>query len=188
MSNGAGVDPRLPGMSNKAVKDATGRDWAEWVAVINNWPGSAEGHTAVARYLSDELGVDGWWAQGVTVGWERLTGRRQRHQQADGTFTANKARTLMIDVPAIRQTLLDDDMRTRSLGLSGTGLRSKATSRRIRIAHASGTILFDFFSQPDGRTRISIAHEQLTSAAEVTRWRDFWGAWLKRLGSTADAG
>ena len=65
-----------PEMSNEAVVAATGRGWDEWCDLIDGWPGHTEGHSAIARHLQDELGVDGWWAQTVTVGWERITGVR----------------------------------------------------------------------------------------------------------------
>ena len=74
-------------MSDDAVREATGRGWDEWVALIEEWGGHGDGHGAIARWV-EEQGVDGWWAQTVTVGFERITGIRLPHQMADGTFTA----------------------------------------------------------------------------------------------------
>lgn len=78
-----------PQQSDEVIRDNTGRGWDEWRELIEAWPGNTDGHGAVAAWLQQEHGVDGWWAQSVTVGWERISGRRLPHQMADGTFTAN---------------------------------------------------------------------------------------------------
>ena len=89
-----------PETTDEAVTEATGRGWDEWRRVIEASEAAAEGHGAVAAWLSAEHGLDGWWAQTVTVGWERITGRRLPHQMPDGTFTASVTRTITTD-PAI---------------------------------------------------------------------------------------
>ena len=40
--------------------------------------------------------VPGWWAQTVTVGYERIKGLRAVGQRRDGTFEANKSRTFAV--------------------------------------------------------------------------------------------
>ena len=65
-----------PETSDDSVSSATGRGWDDWCDLIDEWPGHADGHTAIAAYLIAEHGVDPWWAQSVTVGYERITGLR----------------------------------------------------------------------------------------------------------------
>ena len=59
-----------PEMADDTLREATGRGWDEWCDIIDVWPGHAEGHTAIATFVREEHGVDGWWAQTVTVGYE----------------------------------------------------------------------------------------------------------------------
>ena len=55
-----------PEMAEDTLREATGRGWDEWCDIIDAWPGHADGHTAIATYVREEHGVDGWWAQTVT--------------------------------------------------------------------------------------------------------------------------
>lgn len=67
---------RLGGMSDEAVRKRTGRTWTEWVEVLDaadavRWP-----HAKIARHLYEDHEIPGWWAQMVTVGYERIRGLR----------------------------------------------------------------------------------------------------------------
>lgn len=41
-----------------------------------------------------ELGNHGWWAQGITVGYEQHIGRRLPGQKSDGTFACSASKTV----------------------------------------------------------------------------------------------
>jgi len=64
------------GISDDRILEQTGKRSAEWYALLDAWDGPAKGHTAMARYLRDELGIPGWWAQNVTVRYEWERGMR----------------------------------------------------------------------------------------------------------------
>jgi hypothetical protein len=170
-----------PEHSEDVIRDATGRGWDEWCDVIDAWSGHTDGHTAIATYVREDLGIEGWWAQSVTLGYERITGVRVRHQRSDGTFSANKTKTVTIDRDALRAMLLDDADRADLFPGFETELRSKPTSKVPRIAIGPGIALISIEPRPDGRTTIAIAHERLPSAEEVDRWKDYWAGWLAAL-------
>lgn len=113
-----------PEVVDARVLDATGRGWNDWCDIIDAWPGHADGHTAVAAWLQSTHQVDGWWAQTVTGGWERITGRRLPGEMRDGSFTANKSKTVAGDAALIRKMLLDDDLRADLFPGKSTELRS----------------------------------------------------------------
>jgi hypothetical protein len=56
------LPPRVaePGMSDAAIYRGSGRTWDEWFAILDVWDATTKGHTAIARYVSVDLGVDGW--------------------------------------------------------------------------------------------------------------------------------
>jgi len=170
-----------PELSDESVRAATGRGWDEWCDIIDTWPGHTGGHTAIAAHLQEEHGVDGWWAQSVTVGYERITGLRLRYQQPDGTFSAGKSRTVVADTALLRELLLDDTDRADLFPGLDTELRSPPTSKVIRIAIGPGTAQIALDTQADGRVKVSIAHERLTSSEEVERWKDYWSEWLAAI-------
>jgi len=170
-----------PEMADDTLREATGRGWDEWCDIIDAWPGHVDGHTAIATYLHDEQDVPGWWAQTVTVGYERITGLRLPHQQPDGTFSAGKSRTVMVDAGLIRGMLLDAGDRADLFPGLETELRSRATSKVLRIGIGPGTAQIALDPQDDGRVKITIAHDKLPTADAVEKWKGYWSDWLEAV-------
>jgi len=88
------VGSNAEGVGDDAVRAATGRDRAEWFALLDEARAATWTHQQVATWLVREHGVDGWWAQGVTVGYEQARGIRRPGQRQDGTFEASVSRTV----------------------------------------------------------------------------------------------
>ena len=173
-----------PEMAEDTLREATGRGWDEWCDVIDAWPGHADGHTAIATYVREEHGVEGWWAQTVTVGYERITGLRLPHQQPDGTFSAGKSRTVTVDAGLLREMLLDDEDRADLFPGFETELRSRTSSKVLRIGIGPGTAQIALDTQADGRVKITIAHDKLPTPEAVEEWKTYWSDWL----AAVDAG
>jgi len=170
-----------PEMADDTLREATGRGWDEWCDIIDAWPGRAEGHTAIATYVREEHGVDGWWAQTVTVGYERISGLRLPHQQPDGTFSAGKSRTVTADAELLREMLLDGEDRADLFPGLETELRSRPGSKVIRIGIGPGTAQIALDTQDDGRVKITIAHDKLPTPDAVEEWKDYWSDWLEAV-------
>jgi hypothetical protein len=168
-----------PDVGDDRILEATGRGWDEWCSMIDGQPGRDAGHTAIAAHLVEHHGVDGWWAQTVTVGYERIRGIRLKYQVADGTFTAGKSKTVGIDNELLRKMLLVD--RADLFPGFETELRSKPESRNVRIAIGPGTAEFSLEPTRDGRTKVTVSHAKLPTSAEVTAWRGYWADWLAAL-------
>ncbi|MEL7974397.1 DUF4287 domain-containing protein [Isoptericola sp. F-RaC21] len=175
-----------PDVSDDAIRENTGRGWDEWVALVDAGPGRDAGHTAIAAWVVDEHGVSGWWAQSVTVGYERITGLRVPGQRPDGTFSVSRSRLLDVD-PAALRALLDDDADRADLvpGLTLTP-RSRPGVQRPRFGVADdggGHGVAMFSMDPAGsRLRLTVTHERLGSAAEAETWKAYWADWLAALG------
>lgn len=170
-----------PEVSDDAVLTATGRGWDDWCDLIDSWPGRVGGHTAIAAYLIDDVKVDPWWAQMVTGGYERITGLRLPHQRPDGTFTASRSKTVAIDAEVLRNMLFNDDDRADLFGGEPTELRSKPSSKSIRLGVGPGVALISLEPKPDDRTRVAIEHSRLPDFDDVAEWKFYWGEWLDAL-------
>lgn len=171
-----------PGHPDDAIEAKTGHRWNDWVALIEAGPGRDAGHTAIAAWVHQQ-GVPGWWAQAVTVGYERLTGLRVPGQMADGTFSFAKSRVVDIPRDALRALLLDGGDRADLIPGFETELRSKADSKSLRFGFSRdgesiGTVQFSFDLAPGERLRLTVTHDKLASAAESEHWKSFWGEWL----------
>ncbi|MDJ0771404.1 MAG: hypothetical protein QNJ12_21640 [Ilumatobacter sp.] len=170
-----------PEMNDERVRAATGRGWDERCDLIDAWPGHTGGHAAVATHVHDRYDVTYWWAQAITGGWERITGRRLPNQMADGTFTAGKSKTVPVAADELRALLFDADARSDLFPGHDTELRSKPTSKAVRIAIGPGSALFTIEPKADGRTKVTVSHERLTTVDELPAWKFFWGEWLDAL-------
>jgi hypothetical protein len=170
-----------PEQSDEVVREATGRGWDEWCDVIDAFPGRGDGHAAIATHVQQEHDVEGWWAQTVTVGYERIVGLRLPHQGLDGTFTAGRSATIRVDSAALRETLLDEDGRAALFSGIETELRSRPTSKNVRLRVGSGTAEIAIDQRDDGRAKVTIAHAKLPEATDVELWKSFWGDWLAAL-------
>lgn len=81
-------------ISDEAVKAKTGKVWSEWIEHLDNWGAKERDHAAIAKYLWNEVGIDHWWAQTITVRYEQERGMRILGQRADGTFELSVQRTI----------------------------------------------------------------------------------------------
>lgn len=174
-----------PDHADALVREKTGRGWNDWVAAIDAGPGRAAGHTAIAAWLVEQ-GVDPWWAQGVTVGFERITGLRLPGQMPDGTFTVSRSRVVPMSRPDVRELLLDDASRAALLPDHETPMLSKPGVKTPRFAllrgdERLGVVSFAVDAAPADRTRLTVTHSQLATAADAARWKQFWGDWLAAL-------
>ncbi len=170
-----------PEMGDPILIERTGRGWEAWCDLIDAWPGHEDGHAAIAAWITDEHGIDAWWAQTITVGWERITGRRLPHQMPDGTFTAGRSRTVAVDAEQLRALLLDDEARTDLFPALPTELRSKPTSKNVRLALGPGVAEIALTPRTDGRTKVAVQHHKLPEFGDVDHWKAFWDEWLQAL-------
>jgi len=170
-----------PEMSDEAVATATGRGWDEWCDIIDAWPGCDTGHTAIAAYLRDEHDVDMWWSQGVTGGYERITGRRLPYQRPDGTFTAGKSKTITTDAELIRSMLLDDEQRGDLFPGIETTLRSRPDAKALRVQVGPGVAQISLTPASKERTAVSVQHAGLATYDDVEEWKFYWSDWLDAI-------
>lgn len=93
-------------MSDSKLVAATGKARADWHAVLNAAGAQEWKHPVIAAWLQSEHGVDGWWAQGITVGYELAIGRRLPGQTADGTFSVSVTKTINGSRAAVIESVL----------------------------------------------------------------------------------
>ncbi len=170
-----------PETTDDAVRAATGKNWDEWCDIIDARPDRSDDHTSIAAYLIDDLGVDPWWGQTITVGYERISGLRLPYQRPDGTFTAGKTATVAVEAELLRALLLSDDGRADLFPGFETELRSRQTSKAIRIAIGGGLAQISLEARDGGRSRVAVAHERLAAFEDVEPWKTYWTEWLEAI-------
>ena len=177
---------RSPTIGDEAFVRATGKAPAEWVRIIEESGGGQRSHAEIAGWLAAEHGLDGWWAQNVTVHYERASGRRAPHQKADG-YAVSVSRTVDLEADAIGAWFTHDSLRDRWLDPGLLSLRTLQLGRsaRFTVAGSDSRVAIWLTPKPGGRTGVQVQHERLPDPEAVEHWRAFWREHLDRLATIA---
>jgi uncharacterized protein YndB with AHSA1/START domain len=171
-----------PGMSDEAILRNTGKTWAEWFALLDHWGATERTHAEIARHVYETSDISGWWAQGVTVGYERARGMRKRHERPDG-FSVNASKTVAAPVERLFAAFVDDSLRDQWLEPGTLRLRTSQPERSARFdIVATGTVLTANFTAK-GESKASVQLQELKIATEddVESRKTLWKASLNRL-------
>jgi len=172
-----------PGLSDKAVKAGTGRDWAEWIRWLDRAGAVHRPHPDIARLLQRDEGLSPWWAQTVTVGYERIKGLRQIGQKRSGSWEAVRSRTYPVPVRRL-YAAFGPRNRGRWLAEPGVRIRTSIANRSIRFSWPDGTSVHAVFIDKGGsRSTVNVQHAKLASAADRDARKTWWGDRLDRLAS-----
>jgi hypothetical protein len=112
MANRAG-ESKGPRMSDSAVKAKTGKTWKEWFAILDKAGASKMNHQEIVKYLNTKQGLGPWWQQMVTVTYEQVRGRREKHQKPDG-YQISLSRTIPSPLAKLFKSFANEKARARS--------------------------------------------------------------------------
>ena len=173
----------LAGMSDASIKAKTGCNWERWVKTLDRWGAEKKSHREIASMVAKTWKIDGWWAQAVTVGYERIKGLRARGQRRDGSYEATKSRTFDVPVTTLFDAFADKKVRDRWLGENNVKVRTATAPKSIRLGLADGSIVAVGFL-PKGKTKSSVALSQmkLPDRETANRLKQYWSEQLDVLG------
>ncbi len=181
-SAAAGKALKLAGVGNQAVTRATGKDWNDWLSLLDRSGAKKMSHKDIALLLSRKFGVPDWWSQMVTVGYEQARGLRDANQTASG-FRAYASRTVGAEIDRLYDAWQDPRIRERWLPGAPLEVRRATDGKSMRITWTVGKSDVDvnFFGKGPEKSMVQVQHGRLASAASVTRQKAFWTQALERL-------
>ncbi len=168
------------GVSDDAITKATGRGGEEWLEILDQWGALDRTHKEIATYLMQEHEVPGWWAQSVTVLFERARGLREVGQRADGTYYAGGSKTVNVDVETLFDAFADPEIRAR--WLTGIELEAKTITRPkyIRFDLPDGTrVVAGMGPKGESKSNVGIEHARLPGPEAREELKAIW---RQRLG------
>jgi len=179
----------LAGMKDDAIAAKTGRTWREWVRALDADGAAAMAHRDIAAMVHSKHRVGDWWAQTVTVGYERIKGLRERGQRRNGTYEVSKSRTFNVPVTALFAAWADHGTRRRWLEGVDPVVRTASAPKSMRLKWPDGTIVaVGFTAKGHGKSTVALGHTKLRDRAESGKAKAFWTDRLDALGSLlADA-
>jgi len=173
---------KLAGKSDAILKERTGCTWERWVKALDHKQAHTWPHREIAKYVHEKYKIPGWWAQTVTVGYERIKGLRAIGQRRDGSFEASKSKTF--PVPLARLYGAFHDARTRARWLPGVDLtvRTATRDKSLRITWPDRTsVEVGFIRKGADRSQVAVQHGKLADRAAVTRIKQYWAERLSAL-------
>lgn len=171
---------QLAGQRDAVVRERTGKSWAEWMAVLDEQGATELSHAEIARWVNQQID-DSWWAQTVTIGYERLCGRRGVGQTCDGDFQASKSKTVRAPRPTVFATLLD--LAGEGAWLDGLVLDGATEPKSVRFVDEDGSRAALWLTDKGDRCSVSVNHTKLATAEDVARVK---AAWAPRLDALAE--
>ena len=168
-------------MSDEAVLAATGKHPDDWFALLDAAGAAGWAHPAIARWLQDEQGATGWWAQGITIRFEQARGLRVPGQRSDGTFAVSASKTVDGALDAVYVAMVA----AFSAEFGGDPTSSRAEGARPVArwrADDGGSIVATSESASGGRIRVSAQHEKLPNPDSSDAAKQRLQSALSRLG------
>ena len=171
--------PRLDvdlGKSDESILKGSGKTWDEWFAILDKWGATDHTHGEIARFVQEKHGVSGWWAQTVTVGYERGRGMRRVHQGADGSINVSVSKTLPFSTKKLFEEFTNARKRNRWLEPGTLRTRTSRPNKSARFDFENDGSRVHVYFDPKGRskTTVTIQHERLPDELHVEKMRAFW--------------
>jgi hypothetical protein len=186
-------EPKAPDapltMSDEAIRRGTGRGWEEWFDLLDEWGADERTHKEIARWLHQEHAVDGWWAQSVTVSYERARGMRAVGERPAG-FSVTAQKTAAVPVERLYDAFADASLRARWLPDAELRERTATRPKSARFDWGDGAtrLVVGFSAKGAEKSAVALEHERLPDAAEAERMKAFWRERLGVLAAQLEGG
>ena len=165
----------LAGMSDAKVAAKTGRTWREWVSLLDADGAAAMRHRDIAALVRSRHGVGDWWAQTVTVGYERIKGLREIGQRRSGEYEAGKTKTFGVPVGVLFDAWAIRAKRRRWLDGVDPKVRTATKPKSIRLQWPDGTIVVvGFTAKGRARSTMAIQHTKLPDRSAADQMKRYW--------------
>jgi hypothetical protein len=177
-----------PPLSEERLLEATGSGWDAWIKRLDEWGAAGRNHTEIARWLREEQGVEGWYAQSITVGYERARGLRAPGEHAEG-FAVTASRTIAVPVERLFAAFEEPELREQLL--PGADLRTRTAtapkSARYDWEGGSTRVIVGFEGLGESKSRVALSHERLPDADTAEGMKTWWRERLTALKSELEA-
>jgi hypothetical protein len=168
-------------LNDGPVLNATGSDYATWFALLDDLDATTMSHRDIAAHLVEQRDLPGWWAQHVTVAYERVRGMRALHQTSDG-YSISKSKTIPVPVEAAYRAVVDDEVRSRWLD-GVLEISSTKAHRTVNGRWEGGPerVTIAFTAKGEDKTQVALGHLRLPTAEAAVAAKVAWEQRLRRL-------
>jgi uncharacterized protein YndB with AHSA1/START domain len=198
------------GARDETILVKTGKSRGDWYAILDAFDCRSNGHKATAKFLEEVHGVGPWYAQTITVDYERARGIREIGQRDGGKFAVNVSRTISVPVERAWQAWADpaemsawfttnatQDFREGGSYDNGDGdkgiYKKIVPNERLHFTwenenHCPGSMVIVEFISKNDKTTVAITHEKLPDKAGCEDMKKGWTWALTSLKSYLETG
>jgi hypothetical protein len=180
------VDASLFPCGDAAIRAATGKDWREWMTLLDGAGAAARklDHSRMWELVMQSLPDSaGWWGQMVAVGYERARGIREKNESCNGDFQATVSKTFQVPLFAAFAAWADAALRENWLDAPGLDFTKLNMGKNIRARWPDGSRLDIRFNETgSGKCQIVVDTMKLADAAAVQNAKAFWQSQFEKLG------
>lgn len=169
-------------MSDAAVKARTGKNWKEWLAILDRAGGKKMNHQEIVKYLHTKHVVGPWWQQMVTVTYEQMRGLREKHKKPGG-YQISVSRTLKTPLAKLFKSFANEKARNAWLAEDSLTVRKATPNKSVRISWNDGksSLEINFYSKGDDKSQVVVQHSKLPDAIASAKMKAYWAKALERL-------
>ena len=176
-------------MSDDRISRGTKRTWAQWLEFLDAEGARELPHKEIAQRIVATGDSSPWWAQTITVEYERHIGRRAVGQDHKGSWNVSASRTLEgtpDELLARWRAHVAGREEFNDLPVAGEPSITRTENRRVwrvPLLDASRVaVSFDQRGRAPPKAAITVTHERLHGAEAVEPWRAIWKSLLAELG------
>ncbi len=194
----AATRPSKGSVSDAKAREKTGHGLDHWFAVLDRFSAVEKGHTAAARHLSEAHDVDGWYAQGITVAYERARGVRVLNQRCDGDYEVSVSKVVAGETTTVIKAFTDPRVRRRwvegvdvrlvhalTTALDGSASKGFVVrpdgQARFRYTWDGTTVQLYLMPKTGGKVSVVAANTKLAEGTMVEERREKWRAALQAM-------
>jgi uncharacterized protein YndB with AHSA1/START domain len=168
--------------SEEAVRSATGHSREEWFSLLDSWDAAAHKHRDIAAWIMREHGVNNWWAQTLTVGYEQARGLRKPGGSRNGPFAVTASTTVAVSPKRLFEAFTDVKLRERWLPGAVMRERTSKPGRSARFDWQGGATRVNVgFTAKGKTTQVALQHQHLPDAKTAENMKEFWRQRLAAL-------
>ncbi len=186
--------PAKGAVSEKKCIEQTGHGFDHWFAVLDRFGAPQKGHRLSAKHLTVDHNVSAWYAQSLTVMYERAKGLREVNQSCEGDFQFSLTRVVPTSVETSRRAVAlaagrrgwieDVPPPARPVvepALHGLRFKAARGGLQARVKTDHGTVVVEIMPKPNGRSQLGVHVNKLSSQKERQAQQAVWRAGIDAL-------
>ncbi len=172
-----------PVMTDAAIRERTGKDWAQWFAALDKAGAAKLDHKAITAILNGRMKVGPWWGQMIAVSYERARGLRAMNQKCDGQFAVSVSKTVNVDLAKLFAATSDDALRAAWFPKGAFKLSSQTKDKYFRGAWGENgaRLEINFYAKGVGKSQVNVQVNKLDGNRAVEAEREAWKKALAKL-------